>query len=70
MKKEKGKKEAIVKKDTKKSTCSHCHKKGNGESQCWKLHPELLPNIFKGKGKKKIATTIQQDLVSNLEDCI
>ena len=54
--KEKGKKETIVKKDTKDPTCSHCKKKGHEEAKCWKLHPNLLPEKFKGKGKQNIAS--------------
>ena len=67
-KKEKDKKEATEKKDTKESTCSHYQKKGHDETQWWKLHPELLPNKFKGKGKQNIVETIQQDLISESRD--
>jgi hypothetical protein len=45
-----------------KPTCSHCEKSGHDEDHCWKLHLELRPKRFGGKGKRKTIATVQQDL--------
>jgi hypothetical protein len=49
----KEKKVSIVRKKDDKFVCSHCEKRGQDEYHCWKLHPELRPKRFGGKGKPK-----------------
>jgi hypothetical protein len=66
--KNKGEKVATVKKEEVNPTCSRCKKEGHDDSHCWKLHPELMPKRFGGKGKKNIVALVQQDLGSNSDD--
>lgn len=37
--------------------CNGCQKPGHSEKQCWKLHPELLPQKFKDRNAKRRAKT-------------
>ena len=60
---------SYCKEGRKKSTCTHCQKKGHDASKCWKLHPELKPGDFQNKeDKKTTATTIQHELGSDFGD--
>jgi hypothetical protein len=59
---------ATVKKEEANLTCTHCKKSGHDEDHCWKLHPELRPKKYGGKGKKKVVVTVQQDLGSESGD--
>ena len=34
-------------------TCSHCNKKGHESKDCWKLHPEKMPQWIKDKMNNK-----------------
>jgi len=45
-----------------KPSCTHCKKEGHDDEHYWKLHLELKPKRFGGKGKQKIVETAQQDL--------
>ena len=49
-------------------SCTHCKREGHDEDHCWKLHPQLRPKRFNGKGKQKKVATTQQDLGSNSSD--
>lgn len=51
-KKSKGKlkKNTYVKKEGEKPMCKNCSKESHDEAHCWKLHPELRPEIFNNKG--------------------
>jgi hypothetical protein len=44
----------VRKKDEEAYMLSLREKKGHDEAHCWKLHPELRPKRFGGKGKQKI----------------
>jgi hypothetical protein len=41
---------------------THCKKYEHDVEHCWKLHLDLKPKIFGGKGKPKTFATMQQDL--------
>jgi hypothetical protein len=59
----------MVRKEEAKTTCTHCEKSGHDEDHCWKLHHELRPKKFGGKGKQKAVATVQQvDLGSKSGD--
>jgi len=45
------------KEDGETSSCTHYKKDGHDEDHYWKLHPELRPKRFDGKGKQKIVAT-------------
>jgi hypothetical protein len=49
-------------------TCSHCNKKGHGESQFWKVHPKLQLKKFKDKGKHTNVASTHRDLGSDSGD--
>ena len=49
-------------------SCTHCKKEGPDEEHCWKLHLELKPKKFGGKGNQKIIGTSQQYLASDSGD--
>ncbi len=34
-------------------TCNHCQMKGHTEVNCWKKHPSLMPEKFKGEKIEK-----------------
>ncbi len=34
-------------------TCNHCSKKGHVEADCWKKHPDKIPEKVKAARKKK-----------------
>ena len=34
-------------------TCLHCNKKGHEKQDCWKLHPEKMPQWIKDKMNNK-----------------
>ena len=40
---------AETKKAGKNVTCNHCHKKGHVEADCWKKHPEKIPQWVRDK---------------------
>jgi hypothetical protein len=70
--KEKGKKEATIKKEGEKPTCSHCQKE-HDVSKCWKLHPKLKPkwmgrNKNKDKDNQVATVAVIQDLGSDSGD--
>ena len=44
---------------------TNCEKDGHDEEHYWKLHPELRPNKFGGKGKQNTSATMQQGLGSH-----
>ena len=57
-----------MRKGDERHTCSHCQNKGNKESKCWVLHPELKPKWFKVWKEKQKATVIVEDLGSDSKD--
>jgi hypothetical protein len=61
----KDKRTVATKKEEGKPSCNHCEKTGHDRKHCWKLHSELRPKKFGGKGKPKTIATIQHDLGSN-----
>ena len=58
----KGKKNAYVKKEGEKLFFKHFSRKGHGEKNCWKLHPEQRSKHQNNKGKQKIAAITQHGL--------
>ena len=46
----------------------HCKREGHDEDHHWKLHPELRPKRFSGKGKQETMEIAQQDLGSDSGD--
>jgi hypothetical protein len=64
----KDKRTTTTKKEEGKSSCSCCKKMGHDSEHCWKLHPELRPKQFGGRGKPKTIATVQRDLGSNSGD--
>ena len=48
-----GAKTAEKKKAGKNVTCNHCHKKGHVEADCWKKHPEKIPQWVRDKQAKR-----------------
>lgn len=65
----KAKKTVVAKKeDGATPSCMHRNREGHDEDHCWKLHLELRPKRFSGKGKQKIVETAQQDLGSDSDD--
>ncbi len=44
---------AEKKKAGKNVTCNHCHKKGHVEADCWKKHPEKIPQWMRDKQAKR-----------------
>lgn len=53
---------AAKKEDRETPSCTHCKRTCHDEDHCWKLHLELRPNTFSGKGKQKAMATVQQNL--------
>ena len=68
--KDKGKEKHVAteKKEEENITCTHYKKNGHDEDHRWKLHPELRPKNYGGKGKQKVVVTVQQDLGSESGD--
>jgi hypothetical protein len=66
----KGKEKQVdtIEKEEENLTCTHCKKRGTDEDHCWKMHRELRPKMYGGKGKKNIFFTVQQDLGSESGD--
>ena len=57
--KRKDKKAATTKKgEGSKPSCTHYKKEGHDNDHCWKLHLELNPKRFGGKGKQKTVETV------------
>lgn len=52
---EQGKKNLKKSKKKRKEKCTACKKPGHVEKDCWKKHPELLPQKFKEKNAKRTA---------------
>ena len=43
-------------------TCNHCQKQGHIEKDCWKKHPELMPEKFKKKNKtEKAGASVKEE---------
>jgi hypothetical protein len=64
----KGQEEMTTKKEEGNPSCTHCKKYGHDDEHCWKLHPDLNPKRFGGKGKPKMVATMQKDLGSDSGD--
>ena len=45
--------ETTAKKAGKNVTCNHCHKKGHVEADCWKKHPDKIPQWVRDKQAKR-----------------
>ena len=51
-------------------TCNHCGMKGHIEVNCWKKHPSLMPEKFKGKKTKKAGAAVEEEhLLSFINVC-
>jgi hypothetical protein len=66
--KRKDKKIATVKREERKTSCTHCKKSGHDDEHHWKLHLEKRLKQFGGKGKTKTVATGKQDLGSDSGD--
>jgi len=64
----KDKKTTTTKKGGAKSSCTHCKKEGCDDEHCCKLHPQLKPKRFGGKGKQNTMATVQRNLVYDSSD--
>jgi hypothetical protein len=42
-------------------TCNHCGMKGHIEVNCWKKHPLLMPEKFKGKKTEKDGAAVKEE---------
>ena len=42
-------------------TCNHCGMKGHIEVNCWKKHPSLMPEKFKGKKTEKAGAAVEEE---------
>jgi hypothetical protein len=57
-------------KDKKKKTrtCNHCGMKGHIEVNCWKKHPSLMPEKFKGKKTEKAGAAVEEEHLLSMVD--
>jgi hypothetical protein len=52
------------------STCNHCGMKGHIKVNCWKKHPSLMPEKFKGKKREKAGAAVEEEhLLSFIDVC-
>jgi hypothetical protein len=49
-------------------TCNHCGMKGHIEVNCWKKHPSLMPEKFKGKKSEKAGAVVEEEHLLSLID--
>ncbi len=49
-------------------TCNHCGMKGHIEVNCWKKHPSLMPEKFKGKKTEKAGAAVEEEHLLSLID--
>jgi hypothetical protein len=61
----KDKKTTTTKKEEGKSSCTYGKKDGHDDEHCWKLHLDLKPKRYGGKGKPTRVATVQRDLGSD-----
>ena len=47
-------------------TCNHCRMKGHIEVNCWKKHPSLMPEKFKGKKTEKAGAAVEEEHLLSL----
>ena len=58
---------AEKKKSGKNVTCNHCHKKGHVEANCWKKHPEKIPQWVRDKQAKRAEKEKSASETGNVE---
>jgi hypothetical protein len=44
-------------------TCNHCQMVGHIEVNCWKKHPSLMPEKFKGKKAEKAGAAVEEEVL-------
>jgi hypothetical protein len=49
-------------------TCNHCGMKGHIKVNCWKKHPSLMPEKFKGKKMEKAGAAVEDELLLSFID--
>ena len=49
-------------------TCNHCKMKGHIEVNCWKKHPSLMPEKFKGKKTEKAGVAVEEEHLLSMVD--